>query len=222
MHIHRRGSRLHRAEPVMIILRMKVAHMADRLRLGGVKPVLAPAHRILIGHRPTVRARHNAHPVRPQHMQLQRQTALAAHRFQITVTRQQQLRIKRLQQLCTPLRTIGPCDQLQHRMSIKPLARILANQRQGRRRLRNQLDRAKPDRVPRKPRPRQRHRIARVPRHPTRGLHPHHTSRCRCLGFHHLHRAALQKIKHLCISYPKSLGHPAAWAPLKHNLSPKV
>ena len=94
MHIHRHCSGLHRAEPVMIILRVKILDMAHRHNsTAGIKPVLAPADGIFIRHRPSVRPRNHRHPVRPQHMQLNGQSVLVADGLDITIPRQQQLRI---------------------------------------------------------------------------------------------------------------------------------
>ena len=151
----------------MVILRMEGFDMANRLRFDAHgKTVRAPRHRIIIGHRPAIRTRHQSHPVRPQHMQLPRQRAHPRHRFDIGIARQQKMPVNRLKQLRAPLHTIGAADQVQYRVRLIAPLRILQNQRQRRRRLGNQLDRAKANRVALKPRPRQAHRIARAPRHP--------------------------------------------------------
>ena len=159
----------------MIVLRMKAFDMTHRSRhTAGIKPVLAPAHRVFVSHRPTIGPRHHAHAVTAQHMQLLRHACAIRHRLDVAVARQQQLPVQRLQHLGAPLRRIGPRHQLQQRVHIVALRIILHHQRQRRRRFGNQLHTAKADRIAAEPRARQRHGITRAPRHPPRCLIGHH------------------------------------------------
>ena len=122
MHIQRICRRLQRGQPVMVVLRMKGFHMANRGEISvHIKPVLARPHHIFISHRPAILARHNPHPVRAQHIQLARNTAVIdTGGFQIAIPAQQQLPVKTLEQIRPALHSVWPPEQLQHRMHIKP------------------------------------------------------------------------------------------------------
>ncbi len=191
MHIHRHRRRLQGAKAVVIVLGVKIADMTNRRhRPAGVKAMLAPAHRIFVSHRPTIRPRHHAHPVRPQHMQLDRQTTLAADRLDIAIAAQQHLTIQRLKQLCPALPRIRAAHQFHQRMFIIAPRRVLHDQRQGRRRLGNQLDRPKPHWIAAKARSRQAHTVPRAPGNATRGLIGHDRRGRRSLLLNRLSRAA--------------------------------
>ena len=131
-------------------------------------------------------------------MQLGRQAPLRrGHRLDKGIARQQKLAIDRLQKLCPPLPRIGAARQIQHRMHLIAPVAILQDQRQGRRRLGNQLHRAKAHRIAQKARLRQPHQIARTPDR-TPGTRPG-DDRTRRTGLalgHGLRRRPLQKPKH--------------------------
>ena len=199
MHIQRLRCGLHRRHAVVVVLRMKALDMTDRRnRPAHVEPMLAPAHGIIIGHRPAIPPRHQRHPVRAQHMQLQRQPVITGHGLDIAISRQQEMAVKRLEQLRPPLRRVGPGDQVQQRMHLITPVGVLQYQRQGRRRLGNQLHRAKAYRIAGKTRLGQRHRIARAPGHPARALPGHNPPRGAGLGLARALRLVVppQKIKH--------------------------
>ena len=135
-------------------------------------------------------------------MQLRRHRA-SPNRLDIPVTRQQQLRIKRLQQLGPPLRSVWPCHQLQQWVGLEPLLCILQHQGQGRRGLRNQLDRPKPHRVAAKAGARQADDVARAPGHTPAGLIGNDRPRGR--GFrlrNRLTRPPFEKIKNHAAALP--------------------
>ena len=204
MHVKRHRRRLHRRQPVMIVLRVKALDMTNRQGpIAQIKPVLAPAHRILIGNGPPIRTRHNRHPVGPQHMQLHGQHILAPHGLQIPVPAEQQLTIQGLEQLCPPLRPVGPRDQVQNGMHVIAAHLILTHQRQSRRRLGNQLHRPKPDRIGTEPALGQRHRIARAPCH-TPHLPPRHDRPGRTGLFlgHVRRRAPKHRPNHVLAPFP--------------------
>ncbi len=177
MHVQRLRRRLQRRQPVMVILRVEIADMAHlRHRPAHVKAVLARADRVIIRHRPAIRAGHQAHPVRAQHMQLPRQRAAirAAHRLDIAIPAQQYLPVKRLQHIRLALRRVGPRQQRQHRMHLMAPAIIMHLQRQRRRRLDDHPDAAINHRVAQVAVARQGAGVARAPCHAARAALPRH------------------------------------------------
>ena len=114
-------------------------------------------------------------------MQLIGQPHFASHSLQIAIPRQQQLPIQRLEQFRPPLRPVGGRDQLQDRMRRKPRFTVLQDQGQRRRRFRDQLNHAKPDRIARKRLFGQRNRVSRAPGHAAGVQMRHQTTRRRGL-----------------------------------------
>ncbi len=113
-------------------------------------------------------------------MQLHRQTD-AADRLDIGIPRQQELPEKRLQELAAALRSIRPCQKRQHRVRLHASVRIGTNQWHRRRRLRDQLHGAEPDRVAGEPQSRQRCDVPGSPDGTPAGSHRNQTSRGRGL-----------------------------------------
>lgn len=86
MHIKCCRCRLNGRQPVMIILRMETADMANRGGPSGhVKPVLARSYFVFLGIGPAIGSRNQLHPVRPEHMQLKRSSAFSNHRFKTPI-----------------------------------------------------------------------------------------------------------------------------------------
>ena len=178
VHIHRLRRRLQGRQAVMIVLGVKALDVADAGRtIGDVEAVLAPRDGVFIGHRPAIRARHHAHPVRAQHVQFHRHTSTGAHGLDIGIAGQQKLAVKRLEQLRPALRRVGCPDQIKHRMYRKAPLGVLQDEGQRRRRLGDHLDAAKAHRIAGKTGARKADRVARAPRHAASPAPGHDTAR---------------------------------------------
>ena len=139
--------------------------------------MLAPANLVLIGRRPAILARNHAHPIRAQRVQLgRRQPVVHARRFDISVARQQQMPVQRLQQTGAVLPAIGPRQKRQHRMLVQRSSVFRQLQRHRRRRFGDHADRPKPDRVPNIARLRQRLCLARSPDRTPGAMKSHQTT----------------------------------------------
>jgi hypothetical protein len=147
----------------VIVERMKLREVQDRRQRRALIEAHGPrADHVVIRLRPAVGARHHAHAVGPQRIELAHRT-LHHHRFDIGVAGQQQMRADAFQERRALLPRIGPGQQIEQRMRIA-LHRALVDQEVRRRDvLGDQLDRPVHDGVADVALARQRRVIARRP-----------------------------------------------------------
>ena len=127
------------------------------------------AGRIIVSLRPAIRARHHLHPVRPQHMQFA-QAPAGGHRLNIGISGDEQMPVKRFEQVRRAARRVRPCEQRQQRVVVDLASAVEQEQRHRRGGLGDHPHRAIDDRVLGEAFARQRRKIARRPhRLPTRG-----------------------------------------------------
>lgn len=132
----------------MVIDRVEERQMQDRRRLALTLP---EAHRvapdgIVVGFRPALATRHDAHSVRPQRIEFAR-LAAGAHRLDIGVTGNEQMAEQHLAEGDAALTRIGPLDQRQRRMLRHLAGGGFRDERQLRRRLGDQAHAAMHHRI---------------------------------------------------------------------------
>ncbi len=112
----------------MVVLRMKIADVADRWRVSHGETVGLGAHPVFIADRPAIGAGDHAHPVRAQNVKLHRQT-VGADSLDIGVAGQHQLAEQRLQQIGPSLGGVRSRQQCQHRVNLIAPGVVLQHQR---------------------------------------------------------------------------------------------
>jgi hypothetical protein len=181
MRVDRNGGRLERRQPIVIVEGVHQCEMQDRRQCRGlIEAHAAPRDGILVGFGPAVGARDQLHAVGPQRVELAR-GGLDAHRLDVGVAGEQQVRRDRLDQARACLTRVRPRNEIEQRMSIARRAALLHHEGAAADILGHQLHGAVNDRVLHIAGARQRRVVARRPPRLPAGLERDHLACARGL-----------------------------------------